>query len=305
MFSRWLTSEDIATLDNGGAGVYGDPNVAPWNSGLAAGWHMNDISGGSGGSLNGATVPDFSGNNNSGTIYGSPTLVTSAVAAPQQTIDFPVPAGSLSLGTNTITASYSEDGLGDDAVISNPVTVTVGSPVTLTTDSDSTTLGQPVVLAATLPADATGDVTFEDNGSTSLDTATLSSPTPHNALFLNGSTYVEGTTTNSFPSGTSPACAVAMWIKTSNSTTAPQVMFAAGTWDDDDTESIACGLLGGNNLAMWSTSSPIPAPGGSAGWNRRCDERPVALRRLAGRRRGQSRDLGRWHYGCQRQPRQL
>jgi len=45
IWNRSLSSTEISDLYNGGVGVYGNPSIAPFNSGLVAGWHLDETSG--------------------------------------------------------------------------------------------------------------------------------------------------------------------------------------------------------------------------------------------------------------------
>lgn len=64
VFNRVLTNNEILSLYNGGSGLYGSIDTAPFNNGLLAGYHFDEGSGG--------TALDFSGNRNNATIT-SPT----------------------------------------------------------------------------------------------------------------------------------------------------------------------------------------------------------------------------------------
>ncbi len=80
IFSRALSSGEVTTLYNSGAGVYGDPANAPFNSGLVAGWHLSE------GGI--SIVPDFSGNGHDATL-NYPSGNGAALWAPLQNIITP------------------------------------------------------------------------------------------------------------------------------------------------------------------------------------------------------------------------
>ena len=66
IFSRALSLAEVTTLYASGDGVYGNVANAPFNSGLVAGWHLNE-----GGS---ATVLDFSGNGHTATLNAGASM---------------------------------------------------------------------------------------------------------------------------------------------------------------------------------------------------------------------------------------
>jgi hypothetical protein len=63
IWSRALSTGEISTLYNSGAGVKGDVSQAPWSTGLTVGWHMDTNA-----AVNFTQIPDFSGNGRSLTV---------------------------------------------------------------------------------------------------------------------------------------------------------------------------------------------------------------------------------------------
>jgi hypothetical protein len=152
-FDHAISGSDARTLYNGGTGVYGNAGI----SGLLAGYHFDEGSG--------TSVADFSGYGNNGTLHGGVTWVAGKIAtqATQETASFTTAA--LAAGTHSITAVYSGDAnyAGSTSETLTQV-VTGATDVSLTASPSSSALGQNVTLTATLPAAATGSVTFDDNG---------------------------------------------------------------------------------------------------------------------------------------------
>jgi len=72
IWNRSLSSTEISDLYAGGAGVYGNPSTAPFNSGLVAGWHLDETSG--------LIASDFSGNGINGTLTTSTSWVTGKIS---------------------------------------------------------------------------------------------------------------------------------------------------------------------------------------------------------------------------------
>ncbi len=81
---------------------------------------------------------------------------------------------TLPVGSDLITATYGGDATNNSATGTTTQTVTKASPTeTLASSVNPSLFNQSVTFTATLPANATGTVTFT-NGSTVLGTATLS-----------------------------------------------------------------------------------------------------------------------------------
>jgi hypothetical protein len=58
IWSRALSVNEISYLYNNGLGLRGNLNLSPWNNGLIAGWHLDDLA---------SPAADWSGNGRSGT----------------------------------------------------------------------------------------------------------------------------------------------------------------------------------------------------------------------------------------------
>ena len=123
----------------------------------------------------------------SGTPSGSVTLssgsyTSSTVSLNDDAATIVIPANSLTAGTDTLTATYSGDGIyssttGTATVTVDATTVLTTTTTTLATSSTTPTYGASVTLTATVsPSAAAGTVTFYD-GSTTLGTGNLSSGT--------------------------------------------------------------------------------------------------------------------------------
>jgi subtilase family serine protease len=123
----------------------------------------------------------------SSTPSGSVTLssgsyTSSTVSLNDDAATIVIPANSLTAGTDTLTATYSGDGIyssttGTTAVTVDATTVLTATTTTLAASSTTPTYGASVTLTATVsPSAAAGTVTFYD-GSTSLGTGNLSSGT--------------------------------------------------------------------------------------------------------------------------------
>lgn len=127
------------------------------------------------------TVSGSSGTPSGSVVLSSGTYQSSAVNLNSGTASITIPAGSLAAGIDTITATYSGDGIYSSGTATTTVTVTATSLTSTTTlltaSSTAITYGSTVTFAATVsPTAATGTVTFY-NGSSALGSASLSSGT--------------------------------------------------------------------------------------------------------------------------------
>ncbi len=105
---------------------------------------------------------------NGATSIGSGTISSNKVV---------VTTSTLPVGTDTITASYGGDSANNPATGTATETVSKASPtMTLSSSVNPSVVNQSVSFTATVPASATGTVTFT-NGATSLGTATISNGT--------------------------------------------------------------------------------------------------------------------------------
>ncbi len=114
VFNTVISSADVATLYNGGAGDYGAAGVG----GLIAGYHLNGAAAGA--------VADYSGNENDGTLGGDAAWVNGPISLSVASIT----TSDLALGANSITAVYS----GDEnyaPCTSAPIVQTIITPPTL------------------------------------------------------------------------------------------------------------------------------------------------------------------------------
>ena len=149
-----------------------------------------------------ATVPSDA----TGTIImtsGGVTLGSGSVTAGAVSITTTV----LPVGTDTITASYGGDSNYNSAKGSTTEAVTKASPVlTLTSSINPSVVSQSVIFTATLPATASGSVTFK-SGATALGTASI----------VNG---IAAVTTSTLPIGSDPISAAYAGDTNNNATTA-------------------------------------------------------------------------------------
>ena len=133
-------------------------------------------------SLNVTVVVTGSAGTPSGSIVLSGGGYTSsAVDLNSGSATFTIAAGALATGTDTLTATYSGDGLYSTASGTTSVTVTTSAltatTTTLSASAATAVYGASIILTATVaPSAATGTVTFF-NGSTQIGTGTLSSGT--------------------------------------------------------------------------------------------------------------------------------
>jgi len=90
IYNRTLSAAEVSGHYNNGIGQYGRPET-----GLVAGWHFDE-----GGST--ATAGDYSGNNNNGTVYGTPKWVAGIVPLPDVAVTNVTlsPAGKVLRGVN-------------------------------------------------------------------------------------------------------------------------------------------------------------------------------------------------------------
>lgn len=127
------------------------------------------------------TVTGSSGTPSGSIVLAGGGYTSSVVNLSAGSASFTIAAGALAAGTDTLTATYSGDGVYSSATGSTTVAVTT-SVLTATTTSVSAsattaTYGTSITLTATVtPAAATGTVSFF-NGSTQIGTGTLSSGT--------------------------------------------------------------------------------------------------------------------------------
>jgi hypothetical protein len=85
IFNRSLNSTEISQLYNNGSGLYANTSIAPFNSGLVAGYHLDEGSG--------TTIRDITGRYN-GTTSGSPSYSTGKVSQLSDWVNYT--SGSLS-----------------------------------------------------------------------------------------------------------------------------------------------------------------------------------------------------------------
>jgi hypothetical protein len=71
IFNRTLSQSEVDLLYASGSGLYGDITIAPYNTGLAAGWHLDETSGNN--------PIDFSGLGHTGTTYATTNIVDGKV----------------------------------------------------------------------------------------------------------------------------------------------------------------------------------------------------------------------------------
>jgi len=159
--------------------------IANWNSGLGTAAATVTVTAASSAittsnSLNVTVTVTGSSNTPSGSIVLSGGGYTSsAVDLSSGSAAFTIAAGALAAGTDTLTATYSGDGVYSTATGATTVTVTTSTLTATTTtvsaSATSDTYGTSITLTANVtPSAATGTVTFFD-GSTQIGTGTLSS----------------------------------------------------------------------------------------------------------------------------------
>ena len=105
------------------------------------------------------------------TVTSNGTTLGTGTVSPTGTVS--VTTSTLPVGTDTITASYGGDTNNNPATGTTNQTVAKTLPtVTLTSSNNPSTTGQSVIFTATVPANATGTVTFLD-GTTIIGTGTI------------------------------------------------------------------------------------------------------------------------------------
>ncbi len=121
IWSQALDSCTIAQLYDDGVGEYGVTSQSPWNQDFVAGYHCDEGSGR-------AYVYDYSGNNNTGTLHGVSWEAGSLVADTEQA-SITVPASTLGVGTDSITADYNSGGGNFSGSTSPALNQTINVPV--------------------------------------------------------------------------------------------------------------------------------------------------------------------------------
>ncbi|MFA5934346.1 MAG: LamG-like jellyroll fold domain-containing protein [Candidatus Paceibacterota bacterium] len=223
IWNRTLSAPEILGLYNSGTGVYGDKTVAPFNSGLVAGYHFDEGTG--------TAVSDFSDSANNGTLISGPTWIAGEVAIPSTPSVSKYWVGSTSSWNDTNNWSLTSGGAGGAGVPEAGQPVTFDSADTTNCDIDTNVTTGTLTIATGY----TGTIT-----QTSSYTITATSITQNDGILtLINSNTITSTTLNA---GT-------LNINSAGAIGAGSLIIVGGTIDNT---SVSAVTLSGNNAQTWS-----------------------------------------------------